>query len=36
LSVGPVRRPLLTADDDVIAARIRELEAAGVSMSAAV
>ncbi len=30
LSVGPVRRPLLTADDDVVAAHIRELEAAGV------
>ncbi len=36
LSVGPVRRPLLTADDDVIAARVQELEAAGVSMSVAV
>ena len=32
LSVGPVRRPLLTAADDVIAARIQELEAAGVSI----
>jgi 4-hydroxy-tetrahydrodipicolinate synthase len=30
VSVGPVRRPLLTAGDDVVAACVRELEAAGV------
>jgi dihydrodipicolinate synthase/N-acetylneuraminate lyase len=34
LNVGPVRRPLPTAADDAIAACVRELEEAGVFISA--
>jgi 4-hydroxy-tetrahydrodipicolinate synthase len=34
LNVGPVRRPLPTAADDAVAACVRELEAAGVFISA--